>query len=199
MRPPPALVGLAAALLLGAACNQAPTDPVAERDEAAAATSPAPSPTPEPPAPVEGTVVYEGVRLDTSGALLHPRGSAGDVRPTLDEPAMRAAIGRVAGLLDAHLTALQAGTTTALPGGLDGAVAPAAARAATTDLTSPAAPVDAAVHDLRVGVDTTARWIHATTTVTRRDGSVRAADFVFALGDAGPVLVAAGPASGGPA
>lgn len=194
------VVGLAVVAALSSSCTGSPpaeayTIPPQQR----AHHSPSPSPTPDPVEPVHGSVLYEGVRLDRSGSKLFVSGSPRDARPALDEQAMRDFIGSVARTLDLHLTALQAGEPATLPAPLDAATAPAAARAATTDLTSPDAPVTEAVYDVAVAIDATAHWATVTARVTRADGSVRAADFVFVATPDGPQMIAAGPTTGGAA
>lgn len=195
------VAGLAAIAALSASCTGARTAEaytITPQQRASHSPTPSPSPTPEV-VPVHGSVIYRGLRLDHSGTKLFAAGSSRDARPALDEPAMRDFIGSIARYLDGHLTALQAGEPVTLPAPLDAATAPAAARAATTDLTSQDATVTEAVYDVDVAIDATARWATVTATVTRIDGSVRSADFVFVAGADGPQMIAAGPSTGGAA
>lgn len=192
--------GLLAAVVLVVGCSsEAPGGAVRSEgtpdETAVAAPSPTPSPTPAAPTPVEGHVELTALHLESAGQRLYPAGHPEDAPPPVDEAAVHAFVGAVADRLDAHLDALQRGEAGTLLATLEpAAAAPEAAAAITTDLASPDDPVLGAIYTTEVAVDGTPAWAHVTVTVTHPDGSTGMADLVFVATDAGPELVAAGPA-----
>lgn len=187
------LVTLLPSLLLGACANAASpaAEPRAERASAVATSEPSETETPAP-AVVAGERIPAAHWVNSSSLLTHraaAMGSGDAVLPLADE---------VATWLDAHLNDLQQGGTgrtvdVAAPGLVDDAT-PAELDAITGALATPETPVTSARYLLDGSYDAMTEWLEATVEVTRVDGTVALATFVFTPTDAGPQLVLFGPA-----
>lgn len=194
-RPAPATGLVVAALLLVGCSGGVTPDPAPPAASRAPAPSPAPSPTPAAPPAVTGAVTLTAVHLEPAGQRLFPPGHPGDQPVAVDEDAVHAFVGGIAGWLDAHLEALQRGAPVDLPAELGTDAAAEARAAVTTALAGPERHVAGATYVVEVAVDGGPRWAHVTVQVLHPDGTSAAADLLFLPTDGAPELVAAGPAA----
>lgn len=166
----------------------APTTPTAQPP-----ASPSPSPSPTTP-PVAGEATVEVVDASRT-ELLHVAEPV-----ATDDAAVDAFVADVTRWLDDHLTALQRGEPGSLDDSmlLDGA-SPELVAAVTTDLAGPDSVVAAASYTIEVAVAGEPLWATAVVEVAHVDGASAAAELVFAPGEAGPDVLAAGPMSHGEA
>lgn len=165
-----------------------------------AAPSPSPSPTPTPsPTPVAHPPVTGEVEVETvvadSGPINFRSADNRSATPATDEEAVAAFVDAVAAWLDDHLTSLQDEEgglldEVAADGMLDGADTDSTT-ALTGDLASREHPVGEASYHVVVAVAGAPVWAHVRADLTRQDGARRSAEFVFAAGDDGPLLIAA--------
>ncbi|HEX2027957.1 MAG TPA: hypothetical protein VHF25_08165 [Nitriliruptorales bacterium] len=115
--------------------------------------------------------------------------------PPGDEAAIAAAVQRVTGWLDRHLTDLQSGgagllNEVAAPGLLDGAP-PELTASVTTRLTDPDRPVRTALYHVVVAQEGPPQFVRVTAVVETEAATITRTGFVFGGGDP-LVLVAAG-------
>jgi hypothetical protein len=177
-----AVVGLALVLTGGGAePDPEPEPPAAVEPE----PEPEPDPEPEPPSPVVGEYGLSGV-VDVS---IHRRrvyglGMPQEAPVVHDAAAVDAFVDAMATWLDAHFTELQdGGLGRAQEAGLVGPPE-------VVSLTDPDHPVSRAEYAMVVFARAEPEWARVAVDITRSDGSVLRANFVFLPGDP-PFLVAA--------
>lgn len=193
-------LGLVAVAVLSA-CSAEETSEPPPSDTA----TPTVSETPSEPAfeihPVVGERLTAGFHTSSREAL------GNGVRKPIDEVGAKRAFEAIGTWLDGHLDDLQRGgdgdLVSVAPAGLVVAVEPdeqlppaiqQQIAAVTTNLTNEELPVASARYNLAVYGEHTLEWATARVQVTRSDGSVARATFVFSLGENGTLsLMLAGP------